>query len=57
MLALAAALGVGAALIGVYASFWLDAAPAPTIVLALTLAFALSLVRLRLVERRARRAA
>jgi manganese/iron transport system permease protein len=57
MLALAAALGVGAAVIGVYASFWFDAAPAPTIVLALTLAFALSLLRLRLVERRARRTA
>ncbi len=57
MLALAAALGVAAALIGVYASFWLDAAPAPTIVLALTLAFAVSLLRVRLIERRARRAA
>lgn len=45
MLALAAGLGLGGALVGVYASFWLDAAPAPTVVLALTLAFSASLLR------------
>jgi manganese/iron transport system permease protein len=54
MLAVAAALGLGAAVLGVYASFWLDSAPAPTVVLVLTLAFALSLVRERLVARRLR---
>jgi len=43
MLALAAALGLGAAVVGVYASFWLDAAPAPTVVLVLTIAFVASL--------------
>lgn len=43
MLALSAALGAGGAILGVYASFWLDSAPAPTIVLALALAFAASL--------------
>ncbi len=53
MLALAA--GLGGAIVGVYASFWLDSAPAPTVVLVLTLAFALSLVRERLVARRLRR--
>lgn len=57
MLALAAALGLGAAVVGVYASFWLDSAPAPTVVLVLTLAFALSLVRERPVARRLRRRA
>lgn len=44
MLALAASLGFAGAVLGVYASFWLDAAPAPTVVLALTMAFAASLV-------------
>ncbi len=56
MLALAAALGVAAAVIGVYASFWIDAAPAPTIVLALSAAFAVSFARSQLVQRKARRA-
>ncbi len=45
MLALAGGLGFAAAVLGVYASFWLDAAPAPTVVLALTLAFVASLVK------------
>lgn len=57
MLALAAAIGVAGAIIGVYASFWLDSAPAPTVVLVLTLAFGLSLVRVSLADRRVRRAA
>jgi manganese/iron transport system permease protein len=47
MLALAAGLGLGSAALGVYASFWLDSAPAPTIVLVLSIAFAASLPRLR----------
>jgi len=50
MLAVAATVAVGAALIGVYASFWIDSAPAPTIVLVLSLAFAISLVLTRLVR-------
>jgi manganese/iron transport system permease protein len=53
MLAIAAALGVAAALAGVYLSFWLDSAPAPTIILVLSLAFAASLVRVRLRDRAA----
>jgi manganese/iron transport system permease protein len=57
MLAISAALGAGGAIVGVYASFWLDSAPAPTVVLALTAAFALALLRTRLIERRLRRAA
>lgn len=56
MLAVAAAISVAAAAAGVYASFWLDAAPAPTIVLALSLVFVASLARARAVERAARRA-
>lgn len=43
MLLLAAGVGVGSAVAGVYASFWLDSAPAPTIVLGMTLIFGLSL--------------
>lgn len=42
MLAISAAVGAAGAIAGVYASFWLDSAPAPTIVLAYSLAFALS---------------
>lgn len=45
MLAVAAAVGAGGAIAGVYASFWLDSAPAPTVVLAYSLAFALSCLR------------
>jgi manganese/iron transport system permease protein len=43
MLALAGVLGVACAIIGVYASFWLDSAPAPTIVLVMTAVFGVSL--------------
>ena len=43
MLAVAVAVAVGASVLGVYASFWIDCAPAPTIVLVLTLAFVASL--------------
>ncbi|KKB13357.1 membrane protein [Devosia geojensis] len=39
MLVVAVAVSVAATLIGVYASFWLDSAPAPTIVLLMTIAF------------------
>ena len=48
MLAVAVAVAVGAAIAGVYASFWIDSAPAPTIVLVLTLVFVASLVLTRL---------
>lgn len=47
MLALAAVLGTASAFLGVYASFWIDSAPAPTIVLVLTVAFLVSLVLTR----------
>ena len=48
MLAVAVAVAVGAAIAGVYASFWINSAPAPTIVLVLTLVFVASLVLTRL---------
>ena len=44
MLALAAAIAVIASLLGVYLSFFLDSAPAPTIVLLLTMAFVAALL-------------
>jgi manganese/iron transport system permease protein len=47
MLVLASAISVGSALAGVYASFWIDSAPAPTIVLVLTLLFLASLAATR----------
>jgi manganese/iron transport system permease protein len=56
MLAVATAVALTAALLGVYASFWLDSAPAPTIVLVLTLLFGASLAATRLLPA-ARRAA
>jgi manganese/iron transport system permease protein len=51
MLAVAATIGAGASLLGVYASFWLDSAPAPTIVLVMAAAFSASLVLTRLIPR------
>ena len=44
MLAMSVAVALAAGLSGVYASFWLDSAPAPTIVLILTGVFLLALV-------------
>jgi manganese/iron transport system permease protein len=44
MLALAVAIAVSASLLGVYLSFFLDSAPAPTIVLLLTIAFVVALL-------------
>jgi manganese/iron transport system permease protein len=41
MLTLAVAISVSSSLLGVYASFFIDSAPAPTIVLLLTIAFIL----------------
>ncbi|MCV2446379.1 metal ABC transporter permease [Paracoccus sp. DMF] len=51
MLAVAVAVCMAAMLIGVYASFWLDSAPAPTIVLILTGIFVLAFLR-RLAQQR-----
>ena len=45
MLAVAVTVAVGASLLGVYLSFFLDSAPAPTIVLILTLTFIAALFR------------
>ena len=41
MLALSVAVGTGSSLGGIWASFWLDSAPAPTIVVVMTALFAL----------------
>ena len=57
MLGIAALVGTGSALIGVYAAFWIDSAPAPTIVLVMTAAFAASLARVAWRDRSARRQA
>lgn len=54
MLCVATAVSVVAAVAGVYLSFWLDSAPAPTIILLLTAAF---IVSFALTVRRDRRAA
>jgi len=45
MLAVSVAAALLAGLAGTYASFWLDSAPAPTIVLAMTLMFLAALLR------------
>ena len=45
MLAAAVAIAVSASLIGVWASFWIDSAPAPTIVLVLTAIFIAAFIR------------
>jgi len=47
---------MGAMLAGTYASFWLDSAPAPTIVLILTAMFIAAFVRRQILTRRASRA-
>lgn len=53
MLAVAVAVCMGAMVTGVYASFWLDSAPAPTIVLILTLIFLAAFTR-RIMQNRSR---
>jgi len=53
MMMVAAAVAVSASLLGVYASFFLDSAPAPTIVLLMTLAFLAAFVRSQLQSRAA----
>lgn len=45
MLLAALAIGVGSSLTGVYASFFIDSAPAPTIVMVMTLLFVLAFAR------------
>jgi manganese/iron transport system permease protein len=52
MLAVAVAVSLGASLIGIYASFFIDAAPAPTIVLVLTAVFIAAFIRVSLLTRR-----
>ena len=42
MMALATAIAVASALAGIWASFWLDSAPAPTIIVILTAVFVLA---------------
>lgn len=53
MLAVAVAVAVTSGLVGVWASFWLDSAPAPTIVLVLTAIFILAFLWRQIVARRA----
>jgi manganese/iron transport system permease protein len=53
MMAVAVALTLAAMLGGVYASFWIDSAPAPTIILLLSIGFVLAFVRARLLMRAA----
>lgn len=53
MLWIAVAISTAATLIGVYASFWLDSAPAPTIVLLMTLTFVVVFIWISIRQRRA----
>jgi len=53
MLAVAVGIAVSAGLLGVYASFHLDSAPAPTIILILTIMFLAAFARLQVQTRRA----
>ncbi|MBE3638561.1 metal ABC transporter permease [Mangrovicoccus algicola] len=57
MLAVAVAVCTGAMLAGVYASFWLDSAPAPTIILILSALFVLAFLRRAWMTRRSARQA
>lgn len=52
MLVLSVAVAVGASLLGVYLSFFLDSAPAPTIVLLMSLTFVAAFIRSSLVTAR-----
>ncbi len=56
MLAVAVAIALGASLCGIYLSFYLDSAPAPTIVLLMAILFILAFVRQALVARSIARA-
>jgi len=55
MLAVSVAVAVGASLLGVYLSFFLDSAPAPTIVLIMSIGFVAAFVTARLRTARAER--
>ncbi|MFG1479210.1 metal ABC transporter permease [Xanthobacter sp. V4C-4] len=57
MLCIAVAVSAGCAVLGVYASFFLDSAPAPTIVLLMTAVFIAAFIGVRLKARRAARMA
>ena len=57
MLVVSTAVCAGAMLSGIYASFWLDSAPAPTIVLVLTALFLAAFAWRRAVAGRAARMA
>jgi len=57
MMAVAVAVNVFAMTAGVYLSFWFDSAPAPTIVLTLTMIFVLAFLARRFATARAERAA
>lgn len=52
MLALSVAIGVASSLAGIWISFWLDSAPAPTIVVVMTALFTLVFVWRQLTQRR-----
>ena len=51
MLILAVAIALGSSLIGIYASFFIDSAPAPTIVLLMTAMFVIAFVRVSVLAR------
>ena len=51
MLILAVAIALGSSLIGIYASFFIDSAPAPTIVLLMTAMFLIAFVRVSVLAR------
>lgn len=53
MLIVATLVGVGSSFVGIYASFFLDSAPAPTIVLTMTLVFIVTFVTIVLRRKRA----
>jgi manganese/iron transport system permease protein len=57
MMAISALVGVGSSFFGVYLSFFIDSAPAPTIVLLMTASFLAAFVRTRLAAARTGRAA
>ncbi|MEQ8400330.1 MAG: metal ABC transporter permease [Roseitalea porphyridii] len=57
MMAISALVGVGSSFFGVYLSFFIDSAPAPTIVLLMTASFLAAFVRTRLAAARPGRAA
>jgi manganese/iron transport system permease protein len=54
MMAISLAVALGSAFLGVYLSFFIDSAPAPTIVLLLTAAFVAAFVRARMIAGRVR---